>query len=134
MLAALAGLFGPGPLSHSGVASADGDLRVDYLRFARAGGTMQLDVDVDGDLARSGEVTVVLDRAYLETVEVDHITPAPTDEVARGGGVGYVFAVEPSTSSVTATFSLRPVQMGWTRTRLAVPGGPALQFSQLFYP
>lgn len=131
--AALAGLLGPGPLSRSTAASDDGRLTVDYLRFARTGGTSELSLEVDAALVDDGRVDIVLGQSFLDGIDLRRITPQPAAEVATADGVRFTFdAAEPGT--VTVSFAFRPEAMGRVRTLVAVPDGPRVEVPQLFYP
>jgi hypothetical protein len=76
VLAALAGLFGAGPLSWSSEAAGDGSIEVEYKRFARSGGPADLSLSVPVSGANR-EARVWLDAGYLESLDIEQITPEP---------------------------------------------------------
>lgn len=134
VVAALVGLFGVGPLSHSSVTSDDGLLTVDYLRFARAGGTSELSLEVDAALVEQDQVAVVLDRSFIDSVDIEHVTPQPAAEVATAEGIRFTFDAAATGGTVRLSFAFRPQAMGTVRAAVAVPDGPRVDVPQLFYP
>ncbi len=77
--AALAGLFGTGPLSHT---SAHGSgVQIDYERFGRWQQPMKLRCFLS---ATKSDTQIALSREYLESVQVEEIIPRPVQVEAAG--------------------------------------------------
>lgn len=97
LAAAMAGLFGSGPLSSARAPAAGGGLAVEYQRFVRAGAVHRLLFEIDAPGA--GPVELRLSRAYLDAVRVEHVLPPPASTTATGEWTTFVFA--PGTRVVT---------------------------------
>lgn len=130
----LAGLFGTGPLSSATKEAGDGALAVDYQRFIRHDGRTTLTFTLDGSLASAGELELWIAQEYLGDVEVQGISPQPTETRAESDRVVHVFTVPDPGTTLEVRFSLRPQAMGRLTVEAGVPDGPSLGFSQLSYP
>jgi hypothetical protein len=133
VVAALAGVFGPGPLSWSTTSAADGSLSVEYSRFARNGGPIAVRLEVAPSAAVDGQVQVVLSSELLDSLEVRQIVPEPESQASTDDGVVFTFALEgddPLEASVSATADA----MGLRDGAVGLQGEPPLEFWQLFYP
>lgn len=129
VVAAGLGFFGPGPLSHSSVGA--GDMEVRYLRFARAGGSADLVVTFP---VEAGEVRVALDARYLEEMTVDAVTPEPDRVISDADWTVFVFAIRPSSQTVTVTFSFTPTGMGGVQGWVQAGDRDPVTFRQFVYP
>jgi len=134
VLAALLGLFGPGPLSHTDVSSSDGTLNVQYLRFVRMGGTTSMQVDVSGAAVQASELRLRVDQQVIENFKVEQITPEPAEALPDGGDVIYVFTLPGTGDHATITFDLRSEGMGPATGRVEVVGGPSVSLAVFLYP
>lgn len=133
VVAALAGLFGTGPLSWSSASAADGSFSVDYPRFARNGGPVALRLRADPSAAVDGQVRVSLSQELLESLEVSQIVPEPESQTSTDDGVVLTFALEddaPLQASVSGTGDA----MGWREGTVGLEGTPPLVLGQFFYP
>lgn len=135
VLAALAGLFGPGPLSAAVAGDAEGRLSVDYHRFARSRAPETLRVQWGADLADSGgRVRLWIDKRYLESHQLRHVLPPPEAVEVGEGRLTYEFAVEDPARRGSATFTLTADRIGPAEVRLGIEGGPTVELWQLVYP
>ena len=133
VVAALAGLFGTGPLSWSNASAADGSISVEYPRFARNGGPVALHLRVDPSAAAEGQVRVVLSTGLLESLEISRIVPEPESQASVDDGVVLTFALEGDTP-LEATVSATGDTMGRHDGALGLDGEPPVEFWQFFYP
>lgn len=133
-LLVLIGLFGNGPLSSASVEAPDGDLSAAYGRFARQEAPSTLTFQVVGSQATNNEIELWVSQDYLESVEVQRISPQPTE--VRGGEnrMIYVFAIDDPSATLQVTFSLEPQEMGRLSGEVGVAGGPTVTFNQISYP
>ena len=97
LTAALAGLFGSGPLSSARATDSRGGLAVDYQRFVRAGAGQRLRFEIDAPDA--GPVELRLSRSYLDAVRVEDVRPPPASTTTTPEWTTFVFA--PGTRVVT---------------------------------
>jgi hypothetical protein len=88
--AAVAGLFGGGPLSRAHAATADARLAVDYQRFLRSGAAMRLTITLQP--ASPAPVTVRLPRNYVDGIRLERVTPEPASVSLRDDVVELTFA------------------------------------------
>lgn len=131
--AALAGVFGTGPLSWSSASAGDGSLTVEYSRFVRNGGPLALHLRVASSAAADGEVRVVLGQELLDSLEVSQIVPQPRSQASTGDGVVLTFALE-GDGPLQATVSATGDAMGRRDAAVGLDGEPPLEFWQVFYP
>ena len=125
IIAAVAGSFGNGPVSH---ASAQGDgLQLQYERFAR----LQRPTQVQVSLEAKTSLQLALSRRYVEAVRVDQIIPEPNEIAAAGEWLVYRFA---GVGPLSITFTVKPEQFGNLSGAARVPGGRAVVFDQWVYP
>lgn len=132
--AALAGLLGRGPLSSAATATPDGALHLEYDRFLhyRDPTTLQLRLEPQG--VRDGLARVWLEGAYLEGVQIQHVTPRPVAEEAAGGSIVFVFRVADPGRATRITFHLEAEQLGRLSGRFGLDGGEPGTFWQFVYP
>ena len=90
LAAALAGLFGGGPLSSARASDPGGGLTVDYQRFVRAGAAHRLLFEIA--TSGAGPVELRLSRAYVDAVRVEHVLPPPASTTSSGEWTTFVFA------------------------------------------
>lgn len=134
LIAALAGLLGPGPLSSSVANAPDGALRVEYDRFERLQSPNELRIGLPADAARTGTVRLRLNREFVESVDLQRFDPQPESVAVDADGFVYEFAVNPAgrPPAVIAHYQYR--NAGSTSVRVSVEGGPAVAFGQWVYP
>ncbi len=134
IIAALAGLFGTGPISRTRIDQPDGSLSAEYERFGRALAPASLIVTVPPGAVRSGELRLWVDRDYLKGVQVEDISPSPESVESGRDRLTYVFVVPATSGPVTVVFRCR-LQVHWLRSgRIGVESGPELGFTQFVYP
>lgn len=115
VVAALAGLAGPGPLSTARL-SADG-LTVETDRFARLQAPLTLRVWLP-----PGDRTVALTRSYADAFEIESVRPAPTAERTSRTAVVFDVDVE-GAQPAPVVFHLRPLRFGHVAGHVALPDG-----------
>jgi len=134
VLAALVGLFGPGLLSAARAGETDGPLWMEYNRFARLQAPQTLRAHLGPDAAKNGEARVWLDREYLQSVQVQQVTPQPALVVAGPDRLTYVFEVDGTEQPTAVTFNVLPDSFGPLRGRVGLEGGGSFGFTQFVYP
>ncbi len=134
LLAALAGLLGPGPLS-SRTAEVSPVLSVEYDRFVRNHAPADLRIRVM-PIAGGDTVRLFVSNAFLQATELTRIKPEPEAVEVTPEGHVYVMSaprLEGGTTLILyryepdGAFSDIPV-------RIAVEGGPEVRFRQFVYP
>jgi hypothetical protein len=133
VLAGLGGLFGGGPLSDAERGLDPAGLRVNYSRFARAGAPDVIRVSVP-PRSDADAFVLLLDRAYLDRVRLDGVTPSPTVAAVADDRIRYVFAGRAGPGRTAVTFHLTPQSIGVARTRVGMPGGADVAIWQFVYP
>jgi hypothetical protein len=133
-VAALAGGFGPGPLSQATASSPDGSVTVDYQRFVRNGGTTTVQVEVSGPAAQQPEVLMRVADSLLQDVQIEQITPEPAEARPAADAVVLAYTVEGSPDRVEVMLDLRPDGIGLVPAAVEVPGGGSASFWLFVYP
>ena len=77
ILAALAGLFGSGPVSRSMVTDEQQLVRLEYDRFGRYEAESVLQLFVPSEVTMNGYVTLWIDRIYWAHHAIEQIAPEP---------------------------------------------------------
>jgi hypothetical protein len=127
LIAALAGVFGTGPLANATAQAPRGAFSVDYDRFLRTAQSTELQI-----AARAGGHggTVALAQDYLNATQLGGVSPQPDSETARGGRIvlrydgGLPDQVE---------LQVTPRVIGIHRATLWVDGRP-VSFRQVTWP
>jgi hypothetical protein len=134
VLAALAGLFGSGPLSKTTAGEQGGPLWLEYSRFGRFRAPLMVRVHIGPNAVQQGPVRLQLGRHYLENVQIEGVTPPPEQVEAGPDYLTYVFAVSEPSRSTAVTFFLTADQIGRQRGCVGLVEGPTLCFRQFIYP
>lgn len=135
VLAALAGLFGSGPLSHARAGEAGDPLSLEYGRFARLTAPATLEIHLSPQAAAAGEARIWIDRRYLQDMQIEDMVPEP--ERVEAGADRLVFVFPLATGSPGATsfeLHLQAQRVGSLHGRVGLEGGPSLDFHQFVYP
>jgi hypothetical protein len=133
VLAGLAGVTGPGPLSRASVGEEGSALRVEYARFAhyQAPERMQVHAVAAGD---ETELRVWIDRAYADGLDVERISPEPKRVVVGDDRRTYVFDGAGGAQPIEIDFRFECARVGARSCRIGTEGGPTLAFVQFVYP
>ena len=134
IVAALLGLFGAGLLGKATTGDTEGVLWIEYDRFGRFVAPITLMVHLGPGAAREGVARVWLDRRYLESVQIEQITPEPDEVVAGPDRLIFVFRVAEPGKPTAVNFSLQTEQFGPLMGRAGIAGGEPLRFRQFIYP
>jgi len=132
--AALAGVFGGGPVSNARAGDAN-LLSVDYQRFARLESPEKITFNV-GRAAAGGSSSVDLwiDRGWLAKHDINAIVPEPSDTRVTQDRVIYRFDVDSAGIPSRIEFDLETKAMGRLKGRAGIAGRNSVSFNQLAYP
>lgn len=137
VLAALAGLFGSGPLSHTRAGEAGGPLSLEYGRFARLTAPATLEIQLGPQAAAVREARVWIDRRYLQDMQIEDMVPEPERVEAGADRLVLVFPLAASAGAPGTTsfeLHLQAQRVGPLHGRVGLEGGPSLDFHQFVYP
>jgi hypothetical protein len=126
ILAALAGTFGTGPVSRAS-AQAPG-LQLEYERFVRLRQPMRLRCLV---LETKPETQIAVSREYVDSVQIEQITPPPIQAEAAGTWLVYRFA---GPAPMAVTFTVKAEEFGYLTGAVRIPDAEAVSFHQFIYP
>jgi hypothetical protein len=125
--AALLGVFGHGPVSRT--TARDGDLAVEYQRFARREAPSEVRIEVPAD--PDGRARISLDEHFTDAMRIATIVPEPIASTT-GERVGFEFLVAPGElAHVIVRFE--PERVGSTSTELR-GGDRSVRIAQLVWP
>lgn len=133
LVAGLAGLLGPGPLSWASAATPDGLVEVGHSRFVRHIADTSLELRVLPDPRQPGTARVWISSEYLAAVNVQQVTPEPDTWTAMGGGVELAFPAD-GPDPVTVQIEIRPDDLFLLRGAIGVPGRQPVEFWQFVHP
>ncbi len=131
VLAALAGVFGDGPLALTEVTDDRQIFRLWYDRFGRYEGESVLQLVLAPETTTTNQVTVEIDRTYWTCHAVEHISPEPLISSIGIGGFLYTFETNAPSAIV---FRLRPKCLGALDGRIRVNDAGPLHFHQFMFP
>ncbi|MBM0106986.1 hypothetical protein JM946_19795 [Steroidobacter sp. S1-65] len=131
ILAAIAGVFGDGPLSQSTAASGDGQMRVEYQRFCRRHAQQLLDITVPTQ-AGANSVELRVNAEYLRRVQITEIFPQPLQSTVHQTGL-LRFATDGSGGTLQIRMHLEAQHAGSQQARLSA-GTQTVDFKQFAYP
>jgi len=130
LLAALAGLFFHGPLSHTIARTSDNAIAVEYERFVHKTARTDFRIRADGI---SREILVRLGPSFVASLDIEVMMPKPVRSSAGNQGLELVFAPS-SAADLLIHIGARPKRSGLMRTQIAIEGRDPLNIAQLIYP
>ncbi|MFP5334867.1 MAG: hypothetical protein ACLGIV_06090 [Actinomycetes bacterium] len=132
VLSGVLGLLGPGPLSWTTAESSNGVVAVDYQRVVHHEADEALTLTFTPEAVQDQQVTLELTGDWLEGIELQGISPAPSSEqLTRDGAVLEWDVDQPGSLEVTVTY--RPQRYAALDADLAVRQD-RLTLSQLVLP
>lgn len=134
LLAALAGVFGEGPLSSATASDQSMPFSVQYRRFARHGAPAALQVHLQAGAIQKDSVRIWLNSDYLAGINIETIFPEPASVEAGPDRMTYVFELEEPGQSATFTFNIMQEATGMLPVRVGLEDGEPLRFRQFVYP
>jgi hypothetical protein len=134
VLAALAGLTGPGPLSHREAATADGRLSVKYDRFVHYHHPTPIEVTLRPASETDDRLRLRLSQSMLDRILIERIEPEPMSRELTAGGVWYEFAREQSADDVKVLFHIEYEAMGRGNGDLQLAGSEPVAINTFVYP
>jgi len=84
--------------------------------------------------APGGTARLWIDRAYLDGVEIQQITPEPDAVEAGPDRLIYVFRLNDPTQPSFVTINFQAVRIGRANGRVGLDGSLPVRFSQFVYP
>lgn len=134
VIAALLGLFATGPLSGTSATTNDEALRIEYGRFARHEAHSTLHLEISPQAVQNGQVQVHVNQAFVDTWEIESITPEPESSTLEADGITWSFTTGELTDAVRVLIRIRPDDIGIGRGEISLVGGVPLSFRQIIYP
>lgn len=132
--AALAGLFGSGPLSRAQAKSADGRMEIEYQRLTRYLAPATLRILMAAGAERDELRQVWLNRDFLNSVQLESIIPEPERMEAAGGGVICFFRAPPSDQPTVVSFGLKMQRIGLITGQAGLNDQTLISFRQFVWP
>lgn len=133
LIAALLGLLGYGPLSHTRARSDDGRLTVAYDRFQRSSALSRYEIEAAPSLVAGDRLRLQFDRHLIDALEIEAVEPQPESVSAGERRTTYEFAAEPGGQPQRIVIYYRPSTFGRLSGGVTA-GGAALALDQLVYP
>jgi hypothetical protein len=138
VLAALAGLFGRGPLAKASGGAPNAPARLEYERIVRYTSPTQLTVLLSPEAIEEGIARIWLEREYIQAVEIDRIVPEPEQEEAAEQqgvpGILYTVRVVGTGQPARVHFYIKPDHYGMQRGRIGLLDRSPVTFEQFVLP
>ncbi|MCS2161426.1 hypothetical protein MUU47_09875 [Scandinavium sp. H11S7] len=132
LLAGFCGLFSKGVFSNAHVASADGNVYVDYERFGRDQSDMDLKLTMK--VPPGEDYTVTLGGQFMDAFEINALYPQPWRFSRQNGSITLAFHDQPEGTRRTLWLSIQPRSIGKVRSTLRVDHSPSVAITQFVYP
>ena len=129
-LAALAGIFSHGPLSHKTAVPADSNLSLRYERFQRM--TVQTRFVVRMPSVQADEVRLRLSPSFQRIYDIQSMQPEPLRSSAGAEGLELYF--RPAQGSLAAVIWATPRDFGRFNFRAETDAGEPVEMPVLIYP
>lgn len=130
IVGALLGVFGGEGLLNAVSAGEQGDaLTLQHRRFERVLNLSHVQIEVNG---AQGEARVWISHDYLDSVQIDGITPQPEESIGGEGRTTFVFRVDGGNARIT--FDVKPQRVGALSGQIGVEGGTIYDLQQFIYP
>ena len=126
--AAIAGVFGTGPLAHASADGPGGAFSVDYDRFLRTTQSSSLQVSPSTQQGGGGDIAIA--SSYTDAIDLGDVTPQPDSETATGGRIVLSYQ---DRLPAQVDVSVFPQTIGIHRATIWVRGRP-VRFRQVVYP
>ncbi len=134
ILAALAGLFGGGPLSTARAVSPSGSLIVEHPRFTRNQSAYKLVIQVAPTAVRDGALELWIDEALARALTINSISPTPEATRLGSGRLHLRFRASPDESLAPITVHATADAIGRERGQLGLTDGEHVDVSSFIYP
>ena len=134
LVAALLGFLGPGLLGKATAASPDKSISLDYYRMERFQAPAEWRLQIDGKLAKQGELRLWVHRRFLEVIGNLQIAPEPESVEIQDERFVYAFKAVKAPPIIKIFFRFEPNKIGKTPAHVGVVDGPAVEFSQFYLP
>ena len=135
IICALLGLLGGmGMFSTATLGSEAVGFQLTYARFTRLLKPTSLRIEVAIQEGSQSPVQLFISQDYLDSIEIEQITPNPETVYAASDRLVYSFPVVPSANSIVVTFDFKLDVFGLISGRLGLENRQALEFMQVVYP
>ncbi len=132
VVAGLIGLLGTGPFSWATATSNEGLVTVDYQRVTHHEADDALELTFPADAVEDGTISVEITGTWLSGIDLQGVSPQPSEERTIPNGVVFEFAVErPGPTRARLTF--RAQEYGTLSAEVTVRGD-TVSLSQLVLP
>jgi len=131
LLAALAGLLGPGPLSKAVAGDRASALWVEYHRFERYQAPTKLIIHLTPP---AREIRLWINYGFMRNVDLEHIDPEPERSEAGADRYSFPFVLNDTKNEIILTVYFKANEFGMLHTEMGLENGPSLRFSQMVYP
>jgi hypothetical protein len=132
IVGALAGLFGPGPLTTQERSTGDGALAIEYHAVEHNAAPGRLIIRVR-QVAEAKTLRLNLSRSFSDHATTESIVPSPLSAEARDDAVVYTFAAH-SPDGVVLTYRYQYDSIGVFDHQVALNGGESIRFRQYVLP
>lgn len=131
VLAALLGLFGGGPLSHTATADPGGALRVEYERFLRVGAPHRLVIRAQPTKGGGQPLRLQIDRAYVDAMTIERVQPEP--ESMEFGPAEVTLQFGAAAGEIAILIDAEPRHAGREHARIRASNGGTVAIRQFIY-
>jgi hypothetical protein len=132
LLCDLLGLFGRGWLSKASTSTPDGDMKLEYERFERAGTPSIMTFTFASGAIHNGKIELFVSDSVVKPLGAQRVSPQPATSVVGADGITYSFPA--SVGPAVIQIALEPSFPGRHPFRVRLVGSKPIDVSVLVFP
>lgn len=133
VVAAVLGLFAEGPLSWTTVGDSRSHIVVEYGRIQRQSAPTTIRVLVAADAIKPDGITIEVDEAFTNALQITTIRPQPVQSMAVANGMRFRFEADARAATALYLY-VRPEEVGSSRLRLGLADEAPVELPMFTYP
>jgi hypothetical protein len=134
LVVTLTGLLGRGPLAKKTMSAGPGQLEVTYERVLHLKTPATLEVHLPQNALGTGHVRIRLEGAVAHQAAFQQIIPQPIAAVPLPDGLAADIPVTAASAGGRVMIVQQPSTVGPLKSKIALEGGPSLEFTQFVLP
>ena len=133
ILAAVAGLVGPGPLSHKKYEASDGSISFESDRFSHYQAPLEIKAEIK-KIPENGVAKIWFSKEYLENKKIESIVPEPDKTIVKGDRYEFVFNTEKGQGESVVRFLLETEDFGPQKLVAGLDGAGQIEARHFVFP
>jgi hypothetical protein len=128
------GLLGRGPLAKKTISAGPGQLEITYERVPHFKTPAAIELHLPQNPSQNGHVRILLEGAVAHQAAFQEIIPQPISAAPLLNGIAADIPVTAASAGGRVMIFQQPSAVGPLESKIAVEGGPSLEFTQFVLP